>query len=206
MKLIGSFTSPYVRKVRIVLSEKELDYAFVLEDISSPDSEISMVNPLGKIPCLVLESGDAIFDSAVIVEYLDTLSPKRPLIPGDALERAQIRTLEALADGLLDAAILVRNEETWPKRKESERCKAWIERQMKKIDDSLAALEHALEGKSFLIGEQYTLADIAVGCALGYLDFRFEYLDWRKSHPNLAQAQERWMTKASFKATQPALN
>lgn len=112
MKLIGSNASPYVRKVRIVMIEKKLDYAFLLEDVWSPDTTIATKNPLGKIPCLVLES-DTLFDSRVIVEYLDTLSPVGKLIPGVGRERAEIKTWEALCDGLMDAAILARLESTW---------------------------------------------------------------------------------------------
>ena len=203
MKLIGSLTSPYVRKVRIVLIEKGIPCDFVIEDISAPDSKISQVNPLGKIPCLILESGEAIFDSSVIVEYLDALTPLEPLIPEAPLERARIKTWEALADGLLDASILARNEETWPKRKDSERCQAWIDRQMKKIHDSLAAMEKTLEGRSFCEGERFTLADIAVGAALGYLDFRFSSLSWRIHHPNLSRLEQRLSERNSFKETLP---
>lgn len=183
MKLIGSLTSPYVRNVRIVLIEKGLPCEFVLEDISSPESMISAVNPLGKIPCLILKSREALFDSSVIVDYLDALSPVAPLIPTTTLERARVKTWEALADGLLDASILARNEETWPKRKDSERSQAWIDRQMKKIHDSLSAMEEALAGQDFCQGGQFSLADVAVGSALGYLDFRFSHLHWTKQHP-----------------------
>lgn len=203
MKLIGSLTSPYVRKVRIVLIEKGIHYDFVLEDISSPDTKISQLNPLGKIPCLILESGEALFDSSVIVDYLDALSPASPLIPETTLPRAQIKTWEALADGILDASILVRNEETWPKRKDSERCQAWIGRQMKKIYDSLAAMDRALEGKVFCHGEQLTLADIAVGSALGYLDFRFPSFNWKTRHPNLERLERTLSGRTSFRETLP---
>lgn len=203
MKLIGSLTSPYARKVRIVMAEKKLDYELVLEDIASPDTQISRLNPLGKIPCLVLESGEIIFDSAVIVEYLDTLPASTSLITGTSLERARIRTWEALADGLLDASVLARNEEVWPNRKENERCKAWIDKQMKKVHDSLAAMEREINGKAYCEGDLYSLADIAVGCSLGYLDFRFPNLDWRRDHPNLAQLQEHLMQRDSFKDSQP---
>ena len=203
MKLIGSLTSPYVRKVRIVLAEKQLDYAFDLEDLSSPNTRITSVNPLGKIPCLILDSGEALFDSAVIVEYLDTLSPFENLISGTALERARIRTWEALADGLLDASILARNEATWPQRKETERSQAWIDRQMKKIRDSLANMERALNGRTYCEGSDFSLADIAVGTALGYLDLRFSHIDWRSKQPNLAHLETQLMQRDSFRDTAP---
>ena len=90
MKLLGSLASPYVRKVRIVMAEKKLEYEFVLEDVWSPDSTITEANPLGKVPCLIMEDGGAMFDSRVIVEYLDTMSPVGKLIPGSGRERASV--------------------------------------------------------------------------------------------------------------------
>ena len=128
MKLIGAITSPYVRKVRIVMAEKKLDYQFVTEDVWSADTTITQSNPLGKVPCLVMEGGEALFDSRVIVEYVDTLSPVGKLIPPSGRERAEVKTWEALADGLLDASILARLERHWPHRQAHERSAAWIDR------------------------------------------------------------------------------
>jgi glutathione S-transferase len=203
MKLIGSITSPYVRKVRIVMAEKKLDFDFVTEDVWAADTQIVSSNPLGKIPCLVMEGGEALFDSRVIVEYVDTLSPVGKLIPDRGRERAEVKTWEALADGLLDAAILARLEATWSGRQESERCQSWIDRQLKKIDDSLAAMDRALAERSNCVGIQISLADIAVGVAVGYLDFRFANIDWRGRHPNLAALYERLSQRQSFKDTLP---
>jgi glutathione S-transferase len=203
MKLIGSITSPYVRKVRIVMAEKKLDFDFVTEDVWAADTQIVSSNPLGKIPCLVMEGGEALFDSRVIVEYVDTLSPVGKLIPDRGRERAEVKTWEALADGLLDAAILARLEATWPGRKEGERSQAWIDRQLKKIDDSLVAMDRALAERSNCVGIQISLADIAVGVAVGYLDFRFANIDWRGRHPNLAALYERLSQRQSFKDTLP---
>ena len=203
MKLIGSTTSPYVRKVRIVMAEKKLDFDFVTEDVWAADTQIAASNPLGKVPCLVMEGGEALFDSRVIVEYVDTLSPVGKLIPDRGRERAEVKTWEALSDGLLDAAILARLEATWPGRKESERSQAWIDRQLKKIDDCLAAMDRALAERSNCVGIQISLADIAVGVAVGYLDFRFANIDWRGRHPNLAALYERLSQRQSFKDTLP---
>ncbi|WP_333845775.1 glutathione S-transferase family protein [Limnohabitans sp.] len=203
MKLIGSITSPYVRKVRIVMAEKKLDYQFVTEDVWAADTSISASNPLGKVPCLIMEGGEALFDSRVIVEYVDTLSPVGKLIPGSGRERAEVKTWEALADGLVDAAILARLEASWPGRKKGERSQAWIDRQMKKIDDSLIALDHALAERSHCVGIQVSLADIAVGVAVSYLDFRFPTIDWRGQHPNLGGLYERLSQRPSFKDTLP---
>jgi glutathione S-transferase len=208
MKLIGSTTSPFVRKVRIVLAEKKLDYQFVLEDVWANDSILKM-NPLGKVPCLVMEGQDSItgamFDSRVIAEYLDGLSPVGKLIPERGRERAEVRTWEALADGVLDAAILVRLERTWPGRSSEQRSTAWCDRQMDKVQHGIAAMAGALADKPWCVGNHYTLADISVGCCLGWLSFRFPELDWREQHPNLALHFDKLMQRASFAETPPAV-
>ncbi len=204
MKLIGANTSPYVRKVRIVMAEKKLDYEFVLEDVWAGDTTIAQSNPLGKVPCLVMEGGEALFDSRVIVEYLDTLSPVGKLIPAVGRERAEVKTWEALADGVLDAAILARLEANWAGRKKTERSQAWIERQLGKVQASLKAMSQGLGDKPFCAGIYLSLADIAVGCALGYLDFRFPDIDWRTPYPNLAKLHDKLMGRPSFADSKPA--
>jgi glutathione S-transferase len=202
MKLIGSLNSPYVRKVRIVMAEKRLDYQLELEDVWASD-HILQSNPLGKVPCLVMEGGEAVFDSRVIVEYVDTLSPVGKLIPDRGRERAEVRTWEALGDGLLDAAVLARLENTWAGRTDAQRSPAWVDRQMKKIHAALAAMSKGLGDKPFCSGIHFALSDIAVGCALGYLDFRFSTIDWRGAHPNLARLYEKLMQRQSFIDTAP---
>jgi glutathione S-transferase len=204
MKLIGAITSPYVRKVRVVMAEKKLDYHFVLEDVWSASTQIVESNPLGKVPCLVMEGGEAVFDSRVIVEYLDTLSPVGKLIPQSGRERAEVKTWEALADGLLDAALLARLEATWAGRADTERCQAWIDRQLAKIHDSLKSMSQGLGEKPFCSGIHLSLSDIAVGCALGYLDFRFPQVAWRGEYPNLHKLQDKLMLRQSFIDTRPA--
>jgi glutathione S-transferase len=203
MKLIGAITSPYVRKVRIVMAEKKLEYQLVLEDVWAATTTIGQSNPLGKVPCLVMEGGEALFDSRVIVEDLDTLSPVGKLIPVVGRERAEVKTWEALADGVLDALILARLEATWPHRREGERSQAWIDRQLGKTHDSLKAMSQGLGDKPFCTGNYMTLADIAVGCTLGYIDFRFPQIDWRTPHPNLARLYEKLIQRPSFTDTQP---
>lgn len=203
MKLIGSASSPYVRKVRIVMSEKKLDYQLVLEDVWAAGTSINASNPLGKVPCLVLEGGEAVFDSRVIVEYLDTLSPVGKLIPPQGRERAEVKTWEALADGLLDASLLARLEATWPGRSAEQRSDAWITRQMGKIDAALNAMSTGLADKAFCSGVHFSLSDVAVGCALGYLDFRFAQINWRQTYPNLAKLQEKLVQRASFVESHP---
>lgn len=204
MKLIGSTTSPYVRKVRIVMAEKKLDYQFVEEDVWAADTSIMQSNPLGKVPCLVMEGGEALFDSRVIVEYLDTLSPVGKLIPAVGRERAEVKTWEALADGVIDALILARLEANWAGRTKAQRSQAWIDRQMAKAHASLKAMSQGLGEKPFCAGIYLSLADIAIGCALGYLDFRFPDIDWRSTYPNLAKLQEKLVQRPSFADTKPA--
>jgi len=204
MKLIGATSSPYVRKVRVVMAEKKLDYQFVMEDVWAADTTIMHSNPLGKVPCLVMEGGEALFDSRVIVEYLDTLSPVGKLIPAVGRERAEVKTWEALADGVLDALVLARLEANWSGRKKGERSDAWITRQLDKTHASLKAMSQGLGDKPFCAGIYLSLADIAVGCALGYLDFRFADIDWRGDYPNLAKLQEKLMQRPSFIDSRPS--
>ena len=202
MKLIGALTSPYVRKVRIVMAEKRLDYQMELEDVWNRDT-ILKSNPLGKVPCLVMEGGEAVFDSRVIVEYVDTLSPVGKLIPDRGRERTEVRTWEALADGVMDAAILARLEQTWAGRSEEQRSAAWISRQMDKVHASIAAMSQGLADKPFCSGIHFSLADIATGCALVYLDFRFSHIDWRAQYPNLERLYAKLAQRQSFIDTVP---
>ena len=197
MKLLGSLTSPYVRKVRIVMAEKKLDFQLVLADVWSTD-DILKSNPLGKVPCLVMEGSEAVFDSRVIVEYLDTLSPVGKLIPASSRERIEVRTWEALADGLLDACILARLEATWSGRTAAQRSQVWIDRQMSRVSAALVSMSQGLGEKPWCSGNHFTLADVAAGCALGYLDFRFAHIDWRAAHPNLLKLHDKLATRQSF--------
>lgn len=203
MKLIGSISSPYVRKVRVVMAEKKLDFDFVSEDVWSAQTTIGESNPLGKVPCLVMEGAEALFDSRVIVEYLDTLSPVGKLIPASGRERSEVKTWEALADGLLDAAILARLEATWAGRTEAQRSQAWIDRQIGKIDATLIAMSRGLGDKPYCSGIHLSLADIAVGCAVGYLDFRFPQITWRTEFANLVRLHDKLMLRPSFAGTVP---
>jgi glutathione S-transferase len=201
IRLLGSLTSPYVRKVRIVMAEKRIDYQLDIEDVWSADTRIVESNPLGKVPCLIMEDGGAVFDSRVIVEYLDGMTPLAKLIPPSGRERAEVRTWEALGDGVADAAILARLERT--QRPPEQQSNAWHERQMGKVNAGIAAMSHGLGDKPWCNGHAYTLADIAVGCALGYIDFRFGSIDWRSSYPNLARHYEKVAARPSFVETQP---
>lgn len=202
IRLIGSLASPYVRKVRIVMAEKRIEYQLELENVWADDTKIHDANPLGKVPCLIMEDGGAVFDSRVIVEYLDTMTPVSKLIPANGRERAEVRTWEALGDGVIDAAILARIERT--QRPPEQQSAKWIERQMDKVHTGVKAMSRGLADKAWCNGHAYTLADIAVGCALGYLDFRFGHIDWRSQYPNLARHYEKVAARPSFADTLPS--
>jgi len=203
MKLIGATSSPFVRKVRIVMAEKRIDFEFVLENPWDAATTVPEYNPLGKIPTLVMEDGGAVFDSRVIVEYLDTITPVNKLIPASGRARVEVRCWEALGDGICDAAISARLEST---RLQGEQSPAWIRRQLDKVDQALAAASRGLGDKPWCSGNVYTLSDIAVGVALGYLDFRFPQIDWRDRHPNLTRLAEKLAKRPSFAETVPPAN
>ncbi len=200
MKLLSSPTSPYVRKVRIVLIEKKLDHQLENANVWDADTRIQEHNPLGKVPCLVTDDGSALFDSRVIVEYLDTLSPVGSLIPKSGRERAAAKCWEALADGTLDASITIVKELQRPVAQQSPE---WVERQYGKMDAALNMMEKGLGEQSFCMGVSYTLADIAVGCVLGYMDLRFAHIDWRSTHPNLERLYKKLAVRQSFIDTAP---
>jgi glutathione S-transferase len=200
MKLLASLGSPYVRKVRIVMAEKKIDYELVLEDVWSESSSIQQFNPLGKIPCLMMDDGGAMFDSRVIAEYLDVLTPVGKLMPSGGRERAEVKCWEALADGLLDAGVLVRLEKARPTRQQSP---AWIKRQWGKVEGALKAMSVGLGERTYCVGNHYSLADVSVGCALGWLDFRFPDTNWRESYPELQRLFDKLSERQSFKDTFP---
>jgi glutathione S-transferase len=201
MKLIGSLPSPFVRKVRVVMAEKKLEYALILENVWAPDTQIQQSNPLGKVPCLIMDDGAALFDSGVIVEYLDTLTPVGKLIPSNGRERAEVKCWEALADGVLDAAILIRLEKA--QRPAELQSADWIARQQGKVNEGLKVMANGLGEAPFFVGTHLTLADIAVVCALDWLTFRFPEYDWRTNYPNLGKLVDKLNERASFKDTVP---
>jgi glutathione S-transferase len=201
MKLIGAIGSPYVRKVRVVMAEKKIEFQFIPEDVWNTDTTISKLNPLGKVPTLIMEDGGAVFDSRVICEHLDTVSPLHKLMPPVGRSRIEVKTWEALADGLCDAAIAWRLENMMhPVEHVSQK---WQDRQMKKIHDCLDAFALGIGSKNYCAEGKYTLADVAVGCALGYLDFRFSNIEWRTLHPNLAAYTQKLFARPAFIETMP---
>ena len=200
MKLIGSYTSPFVRKVRIVLAEKKMECEFEIDSPWTADSAVPNHNPLGKIPVLLLDDGTPLFDSRVIVEYIDNVTPNNKLFPAPNRERIEVKRWEALADGLLDAAVAALLE---GKRPDGEKSAGWIERQLGKVDRSLAFMADELGEKNFCMGTHFSMADIAVGTALGYLSFRFPAIDWQERHANLAKLYDKLMQRPSFAESVP---
>lgn len=202
MKLVSSLTSPFGRKARIVLLEKKIPCQLQVENPWLPDSVVATINPLGKVPVLVLEDGVSVFDSRVIVEYLDHISPVGHLIPSEPKSRMIVRGVEALADGVTDAAVLVFLERKRPLEQQSA---DWMTLQNKTLFSGLEALSEALGEKPWFLGNSMTLADVACGCMLGYLDFRFSEIDWRSAHPNLVKLADKLATRPSFVETVPVL-
>jgi glutathione S-transferase len=200
MKLIGSHTSPFARKVRIVLAEKKIEYDFVIDSPWLPESQVSQFNPLGKIPVLVLDDQTPLFDSRVIVEYIDNVTPNNKLFPAPNRERTEIKRWEALADGICDAAA---NAFLEAKRPKGQKSNDWIERQRQKITLSLKFMADELGEKPFCTGTHFSMADIAVGTALGYLAFRFADINWPETYPNLEKLYAKLMQRPSFVDTVP---
>jgi glutathione S-transferase len=200
MKLIGSHTSPFVRKVRIVLAEKKIEYDFVIDSPWLEDSKVPTINPLGKIPVLVLDDATPLFDSRVIVEYIDNVTPNNKLFPAPNRERTEVKRWEALADGICDAAATAYLEAKRPPAKQNGE---WIQRQRDKITRGLEFMAEELGEKPFCMGTHFAMADIAVGSALGYLSFRFADINWQESHANLAKLHAKLIQRPSFADTVP---
>jgi glutathione S-transferase len=196
MKLIGSKTSPYVRKVRVILAERSIAHEFVDDNVWSPETKVTAFNPLTKVPALVLDDGETLYDSRVIAEYLDALSGGG-FVPKDARERALVRRDEALGDGISDAGILARLER---QRDPARQDPAWIARQLGKVDAGVKAVSRIVAARR---GAPMTLGDIACACALLWVDFRMPELGWRKD-----AALKAWIepieARPSFAATKPA--
>ncbi len=197
MKLVGSLTSPYVRKVRVTFLEKKIDLELVVDGVWTPDTILNSINPLGKVPTLLLDDGTSLYDSRVIVEYADAISPVGKLIPNTGREKATVKTWEALSDGILDALILTRLEKTWGPRN-GQVCEAWVERQMGKAHAGLLQMSVGLGQNTWCFDNHFSLADIAVGVTLAYTSFRFPEIDWATKYPNLNEFYNKISQRSSF--------
>ena len=201
MKLLASPASPYTRKVRIVLAEKRIECDMENVDVQPVDNPVNSHNPLGKIPTLVLDDGTALYDSRVIVEFLDSVSPISRLIPDGMRERVAVRRWEALADGVLDAGLLVRYESL---REKNEQSPAWSAKQLARMRRSMEQMQSELNGRGWCHNGRYSLADIALGCCLGWLAFRKPGgIDWHAGYPGLAQHYKKLMERPAFAETVP---
>ena len=199
MKLVASLTSPYARKIRVALAEKNLPFELEVDIPWLADTRVPSYNPLGKVPALVADDGELWFDSPVIAEYLDTLAGPL-LLPADRAAALPVRQAEALADGITDAAVAAFLEGMRPAERQDP---AAIERQLGKISRGLTALEARVAQRKGCAGEALSIADIAIGCTLGYLDLRFAHLGWRASHPQLAAWAAGLLARPSFTTTAP---
>lgn len=200
MKLLYSVTSPYARKVRIVAAEKRIELELEPVVLSSPDSPVPAYNPLGKVPVLVLDDNTSLFDSRVIAEFLDNRNPLAHLIPLDPMQKIMVRRWEALADGATDAAVAALMESRRPQNLQDP---AWITKQRGKAEHGLKALSDDLGKGKWCVNDTFSLADIALGCFLGYLEFRFEDINWKHQYPNLARHYEKLMKRDSFRDSVP---
>ena len=199
MKLLYTVNSPYARKVRIVAAEKHIEMELELVVLTEPNCPVKLYNPLGKVPVLVLDDGDSLYDSRVIVEYLDHRTPIAHLLPQDHNAKIQVRRWEALADGVCDAAVSVMLEQ----RKKSPNAES-IEKHMGKVLSGLKTMNHDLDTHNWCVNNTFSLADIAVGCTLGYLNLRFaEIFDFPKVYPNLHRLQTVLLTRQSFIDSMP---
>lgn len=207
MKLIGSLTSPFVRKVRIALIEKNLPFELLIDMPMSAETKVPNYNPLGKIPVLIGADGSIWFDSDLLIEYLETLDLPRgaaqiPLLPQDRRAALPVRQTLALADGIADASVLIYLEKNRAADKQDAQ---WVARQRAKIERGLAALDELAKNKTYLHNEVFSAADIAVGCILFWMEFRLPELPWRAQHPALNALCERLSQRPSFAQTIPVL-
>ena len=200
MKLLYTLNSPYARKVRIVALEKHIDLELQEVVLADPDCPVKNYNPLGKVPVLVLDDNDSVYDSKVIVEYLDNRAPGTHLIPQDNTSKMITRRWESLADGICDAAVAAMLE---GRREPAQQSQANIDKQLAKELLGLEVLNLDITKKKWCVNETFSLADIALGCMLGYMDLRFKHLQWPDKFPNLAKHYSLLVKRPSFKQTMP---
>jgi glutathione S-transferase len=200
VKLISAQPSPYARKVRIALDEKKIPFELVTEVPWASGAAVAGLNPLGKVPTLVLDNGETLFDSRLILEFLELAFPTPPLLPADLGGRIAAKRFEVLADGVCDAIVLIVIERS---RAAERRSPEWIERQRMKVEAGIAAIEAAIAGPDSVLAGGFGLADIAVGSMLGYLDLRFPELAWRVRHPACAALADALAARPSFAKTVP---
>jgi len=204
MKIFGSPGSPFVRKVRAFAAEKGIAVEYVIDRPSVPGSRVPELNPLGKIPVLVLADGETVYDSAVIVDYLEGLRPEPRLVPADLHGRMAVRRWEALGDGIAEAAIAISHD--WGPMNDAEKRAGWVPKQEGKIERALAHVERSIAGREWLHGDAFGAADLCVVYAICYLDQALSTYDWRRRHPGAVVWAERVAARPSFRATDPMVS
>lgn len=201
MKLIIAAPSPYARKVRVSLQEKKIDHEVIIDVPWNKNTLTKDKNPLGKVPILITKEKQHIFDSKVIIRYLDQIVPNPKLYPSDHKNELSTLTIEAIADGICDAVVLIRLENV---RVNNLISKQWIERQEEKILNGLKYLSKDLGSKNYFVDDYFNIADISAFTSLEYVDIRFKELDWRREFPNLDNYWKFHNTRDSFANTKPS--
>ena len=200
MKLIIATPSPYARKARVVLREKQIDFEEIVDVPWNRDTLTKNLNPLGKIPILIEEGKEPLFDSKIIVQYLDHVNQTPLMYPKDPLDNINARVIEITADGVCDAIVLVFLENS---RKETLRSNDWIQRQEAKIYEGTKYLSDCLGTKKYFVDDHFTIADVCGFSCLEYLDLRFAKFDWRTEYPNLESYWHIHKGRQSFLETKP---
>jgi len=200
MKLIIATPSPFARKVRVILREKGIDWEDLIEIPWNKNTITDGLNPLGKIPILLSDGIEPVFDSKNIVEYLELLNPEPTFYPENHYQKLKARLIETAADGVCDAVVLIFLENS---RSQDLRSKAWIDRQKKKVHQGLLYLSDILSDEKYFVDAHFTIADIAVFCCLEYLDLRLPEFDWRNEYSNLDNFWQEHQSRQSFLETTP---
>ncbi|ELW1648773.1 MULTISPECIES: glutathione S-transferase [Enterobacter] len=199
MKLIGSYTSPFVRKISILLLEKGIEFEFVNEQPYNAENGVAQYNPLGKVPALVADDGEYWFDSPIIAEYIELLDIAPAMLPQEPKAALALKQIEALADGIMDAALASVREQARPAAQQSE---TELLRQREKISRSLDRCEQLIRDGN-IQNDDVNLATIAIACAIGYLNFRRVSPGWCVERPLLVKLAETLFQRESFARTEP---
>lgn len=197
-QLISATPSPYARKVRIALAEKGIAFELITEVPWDGSTRTPRHNPLEKLPVLLLPGGGSVYESSFILQWLELKHPRPALLPADVDAALDARRLEVLCDGICDAAVL-----TFFERQRGQPSSEWLARQRRKIDGGLREMARLLGEREWAVGEGFTLGDIAIGAAVGYLSVRFPEIALRELHPNLAAHGDRMLQRPSFRDTVP---
>ncbi len=201
MKLLGSPGSPYARKARIAMLEKNVTCEFVPARAGDPGSPVPQYNPLSKVPVLVLDNGKGMIDSSVIAEYFDGIGSGAKLIPVEFNARIAVREWEALGDGIVDAIVALTHDSRYADGCDASA--AWYQKQLQKIEGGLGKAQTDIGANEFCYGNAFSLGDICIGMALGYLDRAYGSYDWRGKYPGLKRYSEKLFARATFAATLP---